>query len=287
MGRSVVCARVSLHNRRADAGAAGVPVRAGLLWPRGPRPRIARRGATLRLQLGLGLRQVVPRCPRPRPRRRGAVEHGRPAPTVEAGQGRSRPWWEGNRNGRIRGRGRESVRFTTGAIRVDHQGHVVLPRIGRVRSQEPTTAPPVRVDAGVCNLAVRSTGGGRNREEAKADLRRHARVARIRQDVPRRLTALLARRPHPNGDVHYDHHRARRGRASPSDRGGRGPGSGLSKVVLQGIYFRFKIRSQILHPLVTRQNRRSDPRRFASVPASRFPEVCPAAPGLTSPPRAF
>ncbi len=167
---------------------------------------------------------------------------------------------------RKRGRGRESVRFTTGAIRVDDKSHVVLPRIGRVRTQEPTTALLARVeagtarlvsatvcreggrwfvsftceveraaraqcprqpdavvgvDAGVCNLAVLSTGevvpaprplrraerriarcnrrlarrqaGSRNREEAKAALRRaHARVAHIRQDVLHKLTTHLA-----------------------------------------------------------------------------------------------
>ncbi|PZN03006.1 MAG: transposase, partial [Bacillota bacterium] len=41
---------------------------------------------------------------------------------------------------RKKGRGRESVRFTTGAIRVDDKSHVVLPRIGRVKTHEPTTA---------------------------------------------------------------------------------------------------------------------------------------------------
>ena len=41
---------------------------------------------------------------------------------------------------RKKGRGRESVGFTTGAIRVDDKSHVVLPKIGRVRTHEPTTA---------------------------------------------------------------------------------------------------------------------------------------------------
>ncbi len=53
---------------------------------------------------------------------------------------------------RKRGRGRESVRFTTGAIRVDDQSHVVLPRIGRVRTQEPTTTLLVRVEAGTARI---------------------------------------------------------------------------------------------------------------------------------------
>ncbi|WP_371413502.1 hypothetical protein [Thermaerobacter sp. FW80] len=32
------------------------------------------------------------------------------------------------------------MRFITGAIRVDDQSHAVLPRIGRVKIHEPTTA---------------------------------------------------------------------------------------------------------------------------------------------------
>jgi putative transposase len=67
---------------------------------------------------------------------------------------------KGRRNGRRvgfpryrkKGRGRESVRFTTGAIRVDDKSHVVLPRIGRVRTQEPTTALLTRVEAGTARI---------------------------------------------------------------------------------------------------------------------------------------
>ena len=47
-----------------------------------------------------------------------------------------------------KGRGRESVSFTTGAIRVDDKSHVVLPRIGRVRTHEPTTALLEKLQAG-------------------------------------------------------------------------------------------------------------------------------------------
>ena len=50
---------------------------------------------------------------------------------------------------------------------------------------------------------------------------------------------------------------------------------------------RCTIRGQTLHPPVSGQRRRPDPRRIASMPASRFPEVGTAAPGRTCPPRAF
>jgi putative transposase len=83
--------------------------------------------------------------------------------------------WADSRRGRRRGqrvgfprfkkkgRGRESVCFTTGAIRVDDKSHVVLPRIGRVRTHEPTTALLEEVEAGKgCILrATVSRQGGR------------------------------------------------------------------------------------------------------------------------------
>lgn len=57
--------------------------------------------------------------------------------------------WAGSRNGTIRGRvgfpkfasrkGRQSVTFSNGAIRVDDARHVILPRIGRIRTFEDTT----------------------------------------------------------------------------------------------------------------------------------------------------
>jgi putative transposase len=62
--------------------------------------------------------------------------------------------WSDSRAGKRRGpktgfprfksrrRGRVSCRFTTGAIRVDDRTHVVLPRIGRVKTHEPTSALP-------------------------------------------------------------------------------------------------------------------------------------------------
>ncbi|CAB3390916.1 IS607 family element RNA-guided endonuclease TnpB [Kyrpidia spormannii] len=64
---------------------------------------------------------------------------------------------------RKKGRGRESVRFTTGAIRVDDKSHVVLPRIGRVRTHEMTTALLERVQSDRARIlsATVSREGGR------------------------------------------------------------------------------------------------------------------------------
>lgn len=53
---------------------------------------------------------------------------------------------------RKKGRGRESVSFTTGAIRVDDKSHVVLPRIGRVRTHEPTTALLEKLQGGKARI---------------------------------------------------------------------------------------------------------------------------------------
>jgi len=53
---------------------------------------------------------------------------------------------------RKKGRSRESVSLTTGAIRVDDQSHVVLPRIGRIRTHEPTTALLKRLEAGTARM---------------------------------------------------------------------------------------------------------------------------------------
>jgi putative transposase len=64
---------------------------------------------------------------------------------------------------RKKGRGRESVCFTTGAIRVDDKSHVVLPRIGRVRTHEPATALLEKIEAGAARIlrATVSREGGR------------------------------------------------------------------------------------------------------------------------------
>jgi putative transposase len=64
---------------------------------------------------------------------------------------------------RKKGRGRESVCFTTGAIRVDDKSPVVLPRIGRVRTYELTTALVEKIEAGKARIlrATVSHEGGR------------------------------------------------------------------------------------------------------------------------------
>lgn len=68
--------------------------------------------------------------------------------------------WSASRSGKRRGpkvgfprfkarrRGRASCRFTTGAIRVSDRSHVVLPRVGRVKTHEPTVALSGLVAAG-------------------------------------------------------------------------------------------------------------------------------------------
>jgi putative transposase len=74
-----------------------------------------------------------------------------------------------------KGRGRESVGFTTGAIRVDDQSHVVLPRIGRVRTHEPTTALLSRIEAGAARIqrATVSREGGRWFVSFTCEVKRH------------------------------------------------------------------------------------------------------------------
>jgi putative transposase len=48
---------------------------------------------------------------------------------------------------KTRHRARSSCRFTTGAIRIDDRSHVVLPRIGRIKVHEPTTALLDKINA--------------------------------------------------------------------------------------------------------------------------------------------
>ncbi len=56
-----------------------------------------------------------------------------------------------------RGRGRQSVRFTTGAIRVVDRTHVQLPRIGVLRTHEPTLALLERLEAGTARILSATT----------------------------------------------------------------------------------------------------------------------------------
>jgi putative transposase len=64
---------------------------------------------------------------------------------------------------RKKARRRQSVRFTTGPIRVDDRTHVVLPRLGRMRTHEPTSALAQRIQAGTVRIlsATLSCDGGR------------------------------------------------------------------------------------------------------------------------------
>jgi putative transposase len=84
-------------------------------------------------------------------------------------------WWEskqGRRKGarmgfpkrKRKGRGRESCRFTTGAIRVEaDRHHVVLPRLGRLRTHESTRKLARRIEQGTARIlsATLSRRGGR------------------------------------------------------------------------------------------------------------------------------
>ena len=82
--------------------------------------------------------------------------------------------WSASRSGKRRGpkiafpkfksrhRARPSCRFSTGAIRVDDRSHVVLPRIGRIKVHEPTTALLDKVTAGQARvLAATASFDGR------------------------------------------------------------------------------------------------------------------------------
>jgi putative transposase len=80
----------------------------------------------------------------------------------ENSRGRATPtrglkaWSASRSGGRLRSlpevqrphRARLSCRFSTGAIRVDDRAHVVLPRIGRVKTHEPVMALLGKVIAG-------------------------------------------------------------------------------------------------------------------------------------------
>ncbi len=79
---------------------------------------------------------------------------------------------------RKKGRGRQSTRFTTGAIRVADRTHVVLPRLGRIRTHESTTALLVRLHAGTARIlsATVSWEGTRWHVSFTCEVERDARV---------------------------------------------------------------------------------------------------------------
>ncbi|MCY0879712.1 MAG: RNA-guided endonuclease TnpB family protein [Firmicutes bacterium] len=99
--------------------------------------------------------------------------------------------------------------FTTGAIRVDDKNHVVLPRIGRIRTHEPTTALLQRVAAGTARIlrATVSRHGGRWFVSLTCEVEREPRAPRHPQsvvgvDVGLRSLAVLSTgdtvpNPHP------------------------------------------------------------------------------------------
>ncbi|MCY0879437.1 MAG: IS607 family element RNA-guided endonuclease TnpB [Firmicutes bacterium] len=101
--------------------------------------------------------------------------------------------WSASRQGRRvgfprfrkKGRGRESVSFIPGAIRVDDQSHVVLPRIGRVRTHEPTTALLTRLAAGTARIlrVTVSRHGGRWLVSFTCEVERQPSVPRRPQSV--------------------------------------------------------------------------------------------------------
>ncbi len=82
---------------------------------------------------------------------------------------------------RKKGHGQESVCFTTGAIRVDDKSHVVLPRIGRVRTHEPTTALLEKIEAGKARIlrATVSREGGRWFVSFTCEVEREAKAPRF------------------------------------------------------------------------------------------------------------
>ena len=106
--------------------------------------------------------------------------------------------WSDSRSGKRRGpktgfprfksrrRARVSCRFTTGAIRVDDRSHVVLPRIGRVKTHEPAAALSGKISAGTARiLAATVCFDGRRWHcaftvEARRELGRPAHVAASR-----------------------------------------------------------------------------------------------------------
>jgi putative transposase len=100
---------------------------------------------------------------------------------------------------RKKGRGRESVSFTTGAIRVDDKSHVVLPRIGRVRTHEPTTVLLELIRAGKARIlrATVSREGGRWYVAFTCEVERYPGVPRrpdavVGVDVGLRCLAVLS-----------------------------------------------------------------------------------------------
>ena len=86
---------------------------------------------------------------------------------------------------RRKGRSRRSCRFTTGAIGVVDRHHVKLPRIGVVRSKEPTSALLRRIGDGASRIlsATVSEEAGRWYVSFGCEVERRDRPARLSDDV--------------------------------------------------------------------------------------------------------
>ncbi|HXX40245.1 MAG TPA: IS607 family element RNA-guided endonuclease TnpB [bacterium] len=103
---------------------------------------------------------------------------------------------------RKRGRGRQSVRFTTGAIRVVDRTHIQIPRIGVLRTHEATSALLAKLEAGTARIlaATVSLDGDRWQVsftcEVERDVRRPPRL-----DTAIGVDAGLGKTVLSNGEV--------------------------------------------------------------------------------------
>jgi putative transposase len=163
---------------------------------------------------------------------------------------------------RKKGQGRQSVRFTTGAIRVEDRTHIVLPRMGIMRTHEPTTALLDRVQDGRARIlsATLSSEGGRWYVSFTCDVEREERGpaspdAVVGVDTGLRDLAVLStgeRIPAPRPLRAAERHVARANRELAR----RKPGSGhwnRTKQKLTQIHARCShIRRDALHKLTRR-----------------------------------
>ncbi|WP_371572231.1 IS607 family element RNA-guided endonuclease TnpB [Streptomyces sp. NBC_01314] len=189
---------------------------------------------------------------------------------------------QGRRRGRAMGmprfkskrKARLSCRFTTGAIRVDADGrHVTLPRLGTIRTHEPTVKLLTRVQAGTARILSATVRHERGRwfvsfqAEAKRDLERVARPgAAVGIDLGVKTLAVMADssgeiRTVPNPG-HYDRARKQLRRASrvvsrrrgPDRRTGQKPSKRWEKAnaVRNKMHHRVaNLREDALHKLTT------------------------------------
>lgn len=101
--------------------------------------------------------------------------------------------WSNTRRGTRRGAsgfprfarrsGRQSVTFTAGAFRVDDARHIVLPKLGRLRTQENTTRLLSLVDAGAARISRATLTNERGRWFVSFTVHQHVRPAPERHRV--------------------------------------------------------------------------------------------------------